>query len=58
MTIKINEIADLMQCQNCGSNVGIAVPHRNLNDTIIYIVIDHCLCDFITISSLNRNSDI
>ena len=25
MTIKINEIADLMQCQNCGSNVGIAV---------------------------------
>ena len=27
MTIKINEIADLMQCQNCGSNVGIAVLH-------------------------------
>ena len=47
-----------MQCQNCGSNVGIAVPHRNLNNAIIYIVIDHCLCDFITISSLNRNSDI
>ena len=46
------------QCPNCGSNVGIAVPHRNLNNAIIYIVIDHCLCDFITISSLNRNSDI
>ena len=30
MTIKINEIADIMQCQNCGSNVGIAVPHLSI----------------------------
>ena len=40
----------LMQCQNCGSNVGIAVPHRNLNNAIIYMVIDHCSYDFFTIS--------
>ena len=48
----------LMQCQNCGSNVGIAVPHRNLNNAIIYMVIDHCSYDFFTISYRHRISDI
>ena len=47
-----------MQCQNCGANAGIAVPHRNLNNAIIYMVIDHCSYDFFTISYWHRISDI
>ena len=47
-----------MQCQNCGSNVGIVVPHPNLNNTIILMANDHCSYDFITTSYLNHNPDI
>ena len=47
-----------MLCQNCGANVEIVVPHHNLNNAIIYMVIDHCSYDFFTFSYWHHISDI